>query len=217
MAAGKYEVSAASFLVESPSVGVTLEEGSVPDPVRLVLDSSTKVHGQVMSEYGPVVGAQVVVASTDIPQGISMINTTDANGEFSTTTPPGAKEIDVFVEAPGFALKFFHTHVHNGSLTIPVDQRGGRIVVAAPRDGHRDRPYLVHNGTWYPADALLQSSFAHQEGSEIVIPAIDAGAYSLCLATDDDANAARHGILFSRPCANAFLAPYGNVSFGGSE
>lgn len=217
MAAGKYEVSAASFLMESPSVGVTLDEGSVPDPVRLVLDSSTKIHGQVMSEYGPVAGAQVVIASTDVPQAVSMINMTDANGDFSTTCPPGAKEVDVFVEAPGFSLKFFHTHVHSGSLTIPVDQRGGRIVVAAPRDGDRHRPYLVHNGMWYPADALLTSSYAHQEGSEIVITAIDAGAYSLCLATDSDANAARHGILFARPCASAFLAPFGTASFGGSE
>lgn len=217
MAPGKYELNAASFLMESPSIGVTVGEGSVPDPVRLVLDGSTKIHGQVMSDYGPVAGAQVVVASTDVPQGISMINITDANGEFSTTAPSGAKEIDVFVEAPGFALKFFHTHVHDAMLIIPVDQRGGRIIVTVPRDGERHRPYLVHNGMWYPADALLSSSYAHQEGGEIVIPAIDAGAYSLCMATDDDANATRHGVMFSHPCNNAFLAPYGEASFSGAS
>jgi hypothetical protein len=216
LAAGRYAVSATAFLMDSPAVEVVVEDGGVPDPVRLVLDDSTKVHGQVVSDFGPVAGAEIVLASTDVPQSVSPLNMTDANGEFSTTVSPGAHEIDVFVAAPGFALKLFHTRIREASLIVPVDQRGGRLTVPAPHEGDPRHPYLVHNGMWYPADAL-DGRFAHAEGGTVVIPAIDPGAYTLCMATHGEANAARHGIMFSHPCSNRFLAPYGSASFSGSN
>jgi len=212
LGAGHYTVSATAFLMDSPAVDVAIDDGSVPDPIRLVLDNSTKIHGQVMSHFGAVAGAQVVVASTDVPQSVSQINTSDEKGEFSTVVAPGAHEIDVFVAAPGFALKFFHTHIRDGALLIGVDQRGGRVTVAAPHDGDRRHPYLVHNGMWYPADVLV-GAYAQEASGQVIIPSIDPGAYSLCTATFDEARAARNGITFARPCQNAFLAPYGTVTF----
>lgn len=214
--AGTYRVSAEAYLMDSPAVEVSIEDRSVPDPIRLVLDNSTKVHGQVVSEFGPVAGAEVVVASTDVPQGISAVNMTDEKGEFSTTVAPGAHEIDAFVAAPGFALKFFHTRIREGSLLISVDQRGGRITVPVLHDGDRRHTYLVHNGMWYPSDAL-DGRFAHQQDGQLVIPSIDPGAYSFCMATHEEADAARHGIMFGRPCKAAFLAPYGTLDLDGGS
>jgi hypothetical protein len=216
LASGRYTLSATAFLMDSPAVDVVVEDGGVPDPVRLVLDDSTKIHGQVVSDFGPVAGAEIVIASTDVPQSVSQNNVTDEKGEFSTTVSPGAREIDVFVAAPGFALKMFHTRIREASLIVPVDQRGGNLTVPAPHDGGPRHPYLVHNGMWYPADAL-DGRFARQESNRVVIRAIDPGAYTLCVATHDEANAARHGIMFARPCSNVFLAPYGNASFAGSD
>jgi len=216
LAAGRYAVNATAFLMDSPAIDVVVQDGGVPDPLRLVLDESTKVHGQVISDSGPVAGAEIVLASTDVPQSVSPINMTDANGEFSTTVSPGAHEIDVFVAAPGFALKIFHTRIREASLIVPVDQRGGRLTVPAPHAGDPRHPYLVHNGMWYPADAL-DGRFAHAEAGNLVIPAIDPGAYTLCMATHTEANAPRHGIMFPRPCSSAFLAPYGSASFSSPD
>ncbi len=213
---GSYRVSATAFLMDSPAVEITIQGDTVPDPVQLVLDDSTKVHGQVVSDFGPVAGAEVVIASTDVPQSASPVNLTDEKGEFSTTVAPGAHEIDAFVAAPGFALKFFHTRLQDRSLIVPVDQRGGRVTVPVPPENDPRHAFLVHNGMWYPADAL-NGRFAHQEGGHLVIPSIDPGAYTLCMATYTEASAAQHGVMLSRPCRTAFLAPYGTLELDGGK
>jgi hypothetical protein len=210
--AGKYGVQASVFLKESDPQDVDLSDGSVTDGVKLVVKDVEKIHGRVISDFGPVPGATVVITPTNVPARMTPVNVTDEEGEFSTYVPHGTGEVNLFVAAPGYALKFFHSPMHRGLLTIPVGQSGGAMRV--PKHGGSTTPYLFHIGAIESVTGMLWTSAVRDEGETYLLPAIDAGAYSLCYLSNEEASVARASMtLPPGHCQSAFLAPFGTLSF----
>lgn len=208
---GKYALEASAFLKQSAPFEVTLTETSA-DPVKLVVEDVEKIHGRVVSDFGPVPGAVVVITPTNVPARLVQVNWTDEAGEFSTVAPQGTREVNVLVLAPGYALKFFHSPMHRGLLTIPVDQSGGAIRVGK-NIGDR-APYLVHNGAIESVEAMLWTSAAVEDGDALLVPSIDAGVYSFCMLSNEEASAARtSSALPGDRCRAGFLPPFGALSF----
>jgi len=209
---GHYALQASAFLKESDPYELNVSEDAVADAVKLVVQDVEKVHGRVMSEFGPVPGAIVVITPTDVPTRITPINWTDEAGEFSTYVAHAARQVNIFVAAPGYAVKFFHSPMHQGLLTIPVSQSGGSIRVA--KHAGENAPYLIHNGAIESVDGMRFASAVVDQGDAFLLPAIDAGPYQLCFLTPDEATVARGaGALPGDRCESAFLAPFGTLSF----
>jgi hypothetical protein len=209
---GKYRVHAADYLKESRPVQVDVTDDSA-EALRLILDDVEKLHIRVASEFGPVSGANVLVFPTDVPATVAPLLYTDADGEVWTFTAPKAKELDIQVLAPGFTAFMFHTQVHPGTLNVRVDQRGGTLIVPTGKEGRS--PYLLHNGAIEAAEMFLNSSWPSRvENDHVIIPAIDSGAYTLCMMTWRDVAAIRAGAPPPRGCVSGTLAEFGTLTLG---
>jgi hypothetical protein len=210
--AGHYGLQASAFLKESDPFELSVTDDTVADAVKLVVQDVEKIHGRVISDFGPVSGTIVVVTPTDVPSRMTPVNWTDEAGEFSTFVGHGARQVNVFVAAPGYPLKFFHSMMHQGLLTIPVGQPGGSIRVAK-RSGDNE-PYLLHNGAIESVAGMAFASVVIDQDDVYLLPAVEAGAYALCFLTRDEATVARtSGSLPSGRCQSAFLAPFGTLAF----
>lgn len=209
LAPGTYQVHAGSFVRESTPVQVTVRDDDAPEPLTLVVHDVTKVHGRVYSPFGPVAGAEVIIAPTDVEASFARINVTDAGGEFATTVAPGAREVNVFVAAPGFAYKLFHTRLRDSSLDVPVDQRGGRIELPAAQG--ELAPALVHAGAVQWAANVSDAASA---GGRITLPAIESGPYGVCMVTPDEYVSLTRGIApAATRCRTGFVPPHGTLTF----
>jgi len=205
----KYQVSAAAFLKESRAVPVEVSDQPAVEPLRLVLSDVQKVHVVVLSEFGPVAGAEVSLSPTDVAGGLAPIDVTDASGELWTTISPGAKELDVLVFPPGFSSRLFHTRVLGGTLTLHVEQNGGTVSV--PESDGDLHPYLLHNGAISLAEGYLGVWNARVAGSQLVIPALDPGLYTLCMLRYSEVVSARAGAP-PRKCRSGFLPQFGELT-----
>jgi hypothetical protein len=209
---GRYGLQASAFLKESDPYELSVAEDAVADDVKLVVQDVEKVHGRVMSDFGPVPGTIVVVTPTDVLSRITPVNWTDEGGEFSTYVGHGARQVNIFVAAPGYPVKFFHSAMHRGLLTIPVGQSGGSVRVM--KHAGDTEPYLLHDGAIESVEGMRFAGVFIDQGDAYLLPAVDAGAYALCRLTRDEATVARAvGTLPAERCQSGFLAPFGTLSF----
>jgi len=217
LAPGRYVLKAAAFLQESSPVEVTVTDDLTPEPLRITLEDEQKIAGRVFSEAAGIPGVAVVLLSTDVPWGDGTPDMTDANGRFASTAPPHAREIDVWVFAPGFAFKMVHTNIRHGELELQVDQRGGTVVVpAATADGRR--AYLQHAGALIPAQVLVRM-WAGGTGSSgtFAIPSMEAGQYAVCMLAPSEERAFHIGLINAgERCRDGFLAPFGSLDLSGA-
>jgi hypothetical protein len=213
---GTYRVQAVAFLAESDVRHVHVTDDLTPDPLQLVVTSQQKITGRVASDVAPVVGAEIQLASTDVFQQLIMPAMTDFRGEFRATAPPGARELDVIVGAPGFDVRLFHTRTPDGPMELRVVQQGGRIVVpASAGDLH---PYLQHSGaTMYVGQSQVRGLQAHlREGEprQVILWPLEPGPYSLCMLRHAEQPLLRAGLLDRTDrCTEGFLPPHGELTF----
>jgi hypothetical protein len=208
---GNYSLEASAFLKESPPTNVIVSE-TVGDPVKLVVEDVEKIHGRVISDFGPITGAIVVITPTNVLARNVPVNWTDEAGEFATFAPHGTLEVNMLVIAPGYPVKFFHSPMHRGLLTIPVPQSGGAMRV--PKGAGERGPYLLHNGAIESVFGMLWTSSAIDEGDVFAVPSIEPGPYTLCMLSPDEALAVRaSSALPPGRCHSAFLPPFGAVTF----
>ena len=213
---GKYSAHAEVFLKESKAVEVTIGDES-PIPLRLMLEDEQKVPGRVVSEFGPVAGADVLLIPTDVPAEGVHVNHTDISGEFSGTVAPGAREIDVIVAPPGFAFRMVHTRLYTGMmLNLKVEQRLGTIVL--PLRSGATRAFLSHAGALVSAESIPfnwpSATIQRLSGVEarLVLAAAEPGPYLLCYLKNEEAAAFRAGVIDREThCSEGFLAPFGTL------
>jgi hypothetical protein len=216
LSAGTYRVDATAFLRRSAAQRIDLGGDR---EIRLVIDDEQKVVGRVVSDFGPVAGATVMLFPTDVPMPGIPFNETNAAGEFTTALPAGAKEIDVAAAAPGFDFRIVHTRLQDGMmLNIKVDQRGGTLTIPVPRGP--THPFLVHSGAVVPAEIAASQTPSQQltsaEGERhLVLNAMEPGVYAICSLRPDEVPALRAGAVDRKArCVDGFLAPYSSLSFG---
>jgi hypothetical protein len=215
LAPGKYTAQAIAFLQQSDPSEFEISDGnSDAGPLHLVLTDERKIHGRVTSAFGPVSGAAVML----FPSGMSNFGVfremTDGNGEFDATIAAAAREMDVFVEAPGLAFKAVHTRVQAGMLNLALDAATGQLVVPAPTTAMR--PYLLHAGAFVPGQLLLNDWDAQIQGDHLQLGSMEPGSYSVCMLRDAEVAAFRAGAIDARQrCVSGFLPPFGTADLHG--
>jgi len=209
-----YAVYATSYLQQSDPVDVTIADEDSPEPLRLVLRDEQKVSGRVVSDVGPVPGAQVLLMPTDVPVTAAGYNFTNEIGEFAATVAPKARQIDIFVASAGYAYRMTHTGIQSGGLTLKLDQQSGVLVIPGPT--HDFHPILHHAGAWRFAEAIALEWPATQlrvdsiGKAQMILPGMEPGPYRVCLITFAQLPQLRFAGALPG-CADGFLAPYGQL------
>jgi hypothetical protein len=194
---GQYQVTASRFMRESRPATVEISAGEETPLMRLVLLPNRELKGIVRSTVGPVAGANVTSWPTDVPADRLMTAHTDESGHFAEIIAPGAEQLDVLVDAPGFALKFFHAPWEGErQLLVPVRQDGGTLTI----DGIAAADAVIqHAGATLSLAALTWRPRSSTSGLRTNIEMIDVGSYTVCRATD------RSG------CVSGYLPPFGTL------
>jgi hypothetical protein len=185
-------------MLESRPASVEIRAGEETPSMRIVLLPDRELKGIVRSAVGPVVGANVTSWPTDVTAESLMTAHTNESGHFAEIIAPGAEQLDVLVNAPGFALKFFHTHWEGDRLLlIPVRQDGGTLTI----DGIAAVDAVIqHAGATLPLLALTWwRPTSSTSRLRTTIRMTDAGTYTVCRAAD------RSG------CVSGYLPPFGTL------
>jgi hypothetical protein len=194
----------------SERVVVQIPEEGEAEPLRLVVRKQKEVRGIVMSDFGPVAGATVLIRSTDVAPGLVPFRTTDANGRFVGHLPPDCAEFDLFVNAPGFSYMMDHLPFRKSLLQASVDQMGGTIVVRAKTS---EIVWVVHGGAVTHARAIARDTNGSESDHEIVMRRMEPGPYSACLVGEGQRRVFRatNGAAGGR-CVSGVLPPNGSLT-----
>lgn len=212
---GTYTVQAEGYLLESDALELSVPKDGAPDELRLVVKPVRKVVGRVLSNLGPVAGARVTIAPVDVPALMNSTRETNERGEFSATAPLNCQRVDVYVSPPGFSFRAFRTTLRDdGALTIPVDQRGGTLIVRWPKASAS--PLLFHTGALIWPDMLVDEwtgrKTSTKDRAEIVSAPLDPGVYSLCPAAPAKELPAKRLAGADPRCVEVFLPPFGEAT-----
>lgn len=216
---GAFTLQASAFLQESDPTPVQLEEEGRAEHVRLEVRSLSAFRGRVVSSVGLVAGARVTVTPTDTRSLVVVPTRTNASGNFEIHIPAGTREVNVAVEAPGFAFKMFHQRVpEKGGIEIPLDQLGGTLIVECPEFDGSDsspQPFLVHSGADQALLHVGSRTFdkVPREGfMRLRALMIERGQYTVCAVQPRELATLRAGQLPEKRCASGFLPPLGELT-----
>jgi hypothetical protein len=215
LSSGLYHVAAEGAEVEADDVVVNFDEDQQSDPLKLVAHRRREVHGEVSSVYGAVAGATVVVRAFDpVPARLFPL-VTGADGAFEAIVPKNARQVDVITFAPGFSMVFGRFNLTGSTISVPVSQRGGMLVLQGLSTG----AFLVHAGAAVPYQ-MVQGHWPAQQGRTgngddvLRIPMMDPGDYALCLLAPaaEDAFIAAGGQAPGLQCSSGALDPLGTLT-----
>ncbi|HEX7154373.1 MAG TPA: carboxypeptidase-like regulatory domain-containing protein [Thermoanaerobaculia bacterium] len=217
LADATYELSAEGREGRSDSMRIAFVAGRIEPPVELVVKPVRTVMGKVVSRTGLAIGgARVLVLPTDVPAPLLYPVTTAADGTFTATLPPGCREMDVVVAAPGYVYTLDHAVLRPGPMLVRVEERGGTLRLRFRSQGAT--VFLVQEGAIITPSTVLMlwpgQTRAREDGSEeVTLPAMEPGPYRVCAvaAAEVDMFQATRGARGGR-CASGFLAADGELT-----
>lgn len=176
----------------SSPVYLGLIEGQSTGPIELRLRRSKKYSGSLVSDRGPVVGAEIFVGPLSPKSATGGDNTrSDLSGRFEAQIDGTADRVLVAVMAPSYALQVFG--VSAGQSTVfSVSPRGGTVILENPpghvsvaEKGPPVRTILFQNRVLVPPALVTKWMFDHgaienQAVEKWEIPALAPGTYQAC-------------------------------------
>ena len=224
---GTYTVDAKAGDKAAEPVTVTVMEGFVPPPIRLVLRQRRRVFGKVVSAAGPVARALILGLPITTQAGMASVAApqvyTRVDGSFELDVPGSSTSVRLLVLARGYAL---HLSMVSTSASEPVllslTREAGvlKIPQSVPSTDGERRFSVVQIGA-QPIDALILIEWARMNESvaadngEISIPAMPPGHYGYCEVGMAEGMLMLGGL--ARPAAGAclegYLAPGGELVF----
>lgn len=198
-------------------VETQVEKRKDSPPLRLVVREMMTIQGQVLSAQGPVPGARVQAWPSLDQAGGGVLQQTVSGpaGELSLTLPVGTRSLDVFVAAPGHALRMFRAPCDPGRpFDINLEPFGGTLVLELGETVSSDA-ILVHGGTF--AGAVLLESWARVQGGKrvggmLVLPGMEVGDYWYCHGPEASRAARQGQPLPPSACAYGSLGPLQELS-----
>lgn len=199
-------------LYSEPAV-VNVGEHDSDRRVDLVLKGSVPVRGTVFTSEGAVAGARVHVFPIPFA-GPTPVWTTNEDGLFELTVPQGTSELAIAVRAPGYGYKMLRQALVPGdSVLVILEREGGVLRVALPETDAIRSAFVMHNGGFSGLLALrawaVEGGQGGQVGSEVIVPGMAPGSYSVCLGTRSDLQAALRDGPPRGPCATGVLTEGG--------
>lgn len=207
LAPGNYLLQAHAREADSDRVMVRLETNGAPDHVVLTLHPSKVVAIEVKSDVGPIPGASVSTVGAE-NAALVFTRTTDASGIASIEIPGGNSNVDVQINAPGFALRQFRMRKpEQAGVGARVTQIGGRLRLRFPK--HRaDQnlfPVVVHDRAVFSAYTLTGTGY--DASREILSPLVETGPWALCVVSPAQMQNLRNGSPPPGSCVMGILAP----------
>ncbi len=214
--------SASGEVFFSDQVQVELEEDRQPSPVRLELRREIKVRGRVLAATGAVPGALIKAEPLDMPSFPLLPRHSDASGSFAVSLPAAASRVFLSVAPPGFAFRMLALEARalKEPLDVPVSTEMGTLVFELPAG--------LDQHTWGGVKVLVQHGSAQEllgyllhwaslngvaaDGQRVVVPAMEPGDYSACIAPLTQRAAVLLGSLSAVPCASGYLSPSGELT-----
>ncbi len=199
----------------SERIEVEISEDRGHEEIDLVLSQGHLLEGQVVSEWGAVAGAQILVRSggqdsVKAPMILPKAQT-GADGTFRLVIPTEVDEIALIVAAPGYGLKTVRQSLGEGTpVTIPVYSQAGTLVLDLA-EGLESVSFTEHfrlelNGVYLGLRTLLAwrdiYGAAAPDESRIVVPMIEFGELTFCHRTEGQ-----------ETCESKTLLPFGEVTF----
>lgn len=184
--------------------------------IRIVMRRQRKLAGRVVSAFGPVAGARLVITPVSATaRSVVYPITTDTDGTFSTTVPAATNELDLYVVANGLAFTMDHMRYHPGRFLVTLESRGGALTLRGK--GSPQLAIVVQEG------ALIDPSLmrlhaggqwnATPDGWTLLVPMTEPGPYSLCRVAPENRAAFRmsNGVAGGR-CVSGQLPPGGALT-----
>lgn len=207
IAPGKYTLEAATASAASDAIVVDYPA----EEVALVLRDKRRVRGRVVSEFGPVPGATVVVEATDAPALMTIPTKTDERGRFEVVVPPSTGAIDIVVAAGGFAYTLDHVPYRDRPLDVALEHRGGTLRIEGIEDPRQ--LFLIQNGAMVSFDLLAMAWSVRLTAGAMVIPMMEPGPYVACdVPRENRAWFQRTRGAAGGVCASGFLPMHGETS-----
>lgn len=191
---------------------VSLEDGSSPPELTVVVRGRTRIEGVVRSAEGPLAGAEVFVWPAISQNGGGTLTraVTNPDGSFEAVLSGTAQTVDALAYALGYGLSLSrHTIPANGSLILVLDSASGRLEVQLP-PGEKEIPQdlvLFCRGAFLPAVFLLRWGTFDSEMGRLILPSAQAGEWTLCERFRPAQEPAGSG-----RCAQGTLFPGGNLA-----
>jgi hypothetical protein len=207
LAPGNYLLQAHSRASDSDRVTVRLEANAATEPVVLTLHPSKVVAVEVKSDVGPIPGATVSTVGAE-NAALVFARTTDASGIASIEIPGGNSNVDVQINAPGFALRQFRMRKpEQAGVGARVTQIGGRLRLRFPqRKGDETLfPVVVHDRAVFSAYTL--TGMGYDASREILSPLVETGPWALCVVSPAQMQSVRNGFPPPGSCVMGTLAP----------
>ncbi len=215
---GKGLLMAEAGTKSSDWVPFELSEGIDSPRLRLVVREALELKGRVVDGPEPVPGALIVAwpdlgtAEVGVTRGSSA--TSDAEGKFSLTAPPGLQALNLLVNAPGRAMRLIRVNVDRTKLIeLVVTPYGGRLVVENQGGTGRYSPLIVHQGVFTTLSSLqrAQGRPALADDQRVIIESLEPGEYALCIG-GAAATALRRGTAPpASACTNGTVPPLGEL------
>lgn len=176
--------------LQSPKQEMDLRSKVEHEPVRLVVEETLEISGRIVSRGRGVPGALVKMHAVQAMEIAVASETTDFDGRFEASFPPGTLEVLSGVGAPGFGYKISRLRVNRRQeLVIEVTQDAGTLVLEnLDPEQRRILPILHQRGL--EAAHYLKQAWARTNGvtqtdpTRFLIPQLAAGDYTACWAED---------------------------------
>jgi hypothetical protein len=192
----------------SPQYSVELQEATPVRDVVLTLAGHREVSGRIVSAFGPVPRALLLV----LPQVNgetwpypSMLQHADLNGEFRFEVPDQATSVMAIILPRGFAARFLILPTSGESpIEIAVDQRGGSIRIDTTQAPNlpAGNLRLMAGQAWVSLNLLRHFWRTEVEGSDFILLNLEPNDYALCRSKEIDG---------SSNCSRGALAPFGEL------
>ena len=201
---GKVTFSVAKNEKAGPSLTLTLSEESPITDLLLILSESWEVRGNVVSDFGPVPRARLVLVPSPengFDHFPERLKATDLTGSFSFEVPASPAGLYVLVISRGYSPQLLALHGSQQGLKVHLDQTGGELLVQLPlalglggavlySDGH-PVSFSLWALLWGHKQDISKDALAY------ILPMMPPGQYVLCQKEN---------------CIEGYLAPHGRVT-----
>lgn len=202
---------------ESETRPLLLAEEEAQSDLKLVLRSSRKISGQVVSSTGAVPGAQLFAywAYSGLGGSSGQQAQSGPDGRFQFQAAGNPPSVSLLVMAPGYAFHMESALLLPGQdLEVQLEATGGELTLEL--DGASPVPVLVKDGTFLPLQMLdlwsrMNGAPRPNEGRKVV-PQMEAGAYSLCRGAGAISTLKEGQAPPAAHCASGVLAPAGQLT-----
>lgn len=216
VAPGHYFVRLFAPRKTSPTYAIEIPHDDDPDFIRAALDTRKEFRGRVVSPAGAPVSGGRGILTFDGDEGWTrpIVSPAGPRAAFRFSLPSSARWACLILHPPGHATTISSWPATDEEHRIVVSPVGGDLTLEAPREAGR-MTLVFRNGCFDFVASLAQKQGAVNDDRgayvRVALPAMEAGAYSLCNVTSKEKAAFPGGAPAFPRCVHGVLALGGRL------